>query len=125
MAGSEIWIAEGGFVMIHEVRGGVRGQADDLRRMADVLDLVSQTFVDTYTARTKQEASKIKKWMADETWFNSKDAVANGFADHISENMKVAASIADPSRFTNLPAALRPGRQRIEATLAEMRAAIK
>jgi ATP-dependent Clp protease protease subunit len=120
MAGSEIEIAEGGFIMIHEARGVTIGNADDHRRMAGVLEQVNQTIVDTYVARTKQDGKQVKKWMAAETWFTGKEAVANGFADRIVENLKVAASIAHPELFKHLPSALLPKRAAAVAKLAAL-----
>src|SRR5262245_65110073 len=38
MAGKTIHMAEGGFFMIHNARGGVTGTADDLRTMAQVFE---------------------------------------------------------------------------------------
>jgi ATP-dependent protease ClpP protease subunit len=125
LSGDEIHIAEGGFVMIHEVRAGARGTANDFRELAAVLDQFNETFVAKYAAHTKQPPEKIKKWMADETWFNGKDAVANGFADYLVPNKaKVAASISDPSSFRNLPQALRPDRRRALAAIDGIRALI-
>ena len=117
MAGEEIQIAEGGFVMIHNARGVSIGEAEDHERMAQVLRQVNQTIVDTYVARTGQDAKKVKDWMAAETWFDGKEAVKNGFADKIVENMRVAASIARPERFKNLPSALLPRRAAAAAKL--------
>ncbi len=125
LVGDEIHISEGGYVMIHEVRGGIRGTADDMRAMAGVIDQFNATAVAKYAARTKQDTAKIKKWMADETWFDGKEAVANGFADYLVPNkMKVAASICDASGFRNLPEALRPDRRRAHAAVDAMRALI-
>src|SRR5262249_46512357 len=125
MAGNEIDIAEGGFVMVHNARGVTIGEAEDHRRMATVLDQVNQTIVDTYVARTGQNEDKVKRWMADETWFTGKEAVANGFADRIVENMRVAALLDHSSIFKNLPAALRPDRVRANAAIEAMRANIR
>jgi ATP-dependent Clp protease protease subunit len=125
LAGDEIHISEGGFVMIHEVRGGMRGTAGDMRRMADVIDQFNATFLTKYASRTKQPTEKIAKWMADETWFDGKEAVANGFADYLVPNkMKVAASISAESGFRNLPEALRPDRRRAHAAVEAIRALI-
>ncbi len=121
MAGAEIEIAEGGFVMIHNARGVTVGEAEDHERTAAVLRQVNQTIVDTYVARTKQDQKKIKQWMADETWFTGKEAVQNGFADRIVENMKVAASISDPLKFKHLPTALLPKRAAAVARLAALK----
>jgi ATP-dependent protease ClpP protease subunit len=118
LAGDEIIIAEGGFIMIHNARGGCYGEAKDMRDAALVLELVNGTMRDTYAARTKQTTAQIEKWMNAETWFTGAEAVKYGFADRIVENVRVAACVSSPERFKNLPAAL--GRPRI----AEARALI-
>lgn len=125
MAGKEIRISEGAFVMIHNAWTWAVGGADDMRRTADLLDTVNATIRDVYAARTKNTDKKIKEWMDAETWMTGKDAVANGFADSVVENMKVAASIRDPDRFKHLPAALRPSHIRANAAIAKMRAAMR
>jgi ATP-dependent protease ClpP protease subunit len=120
MAGNEIEIAEAAFVMVHDAYGATRGRAKDMRAFADLLDATNSSIVDIYAARTKAPADKIKKWMEAETWFNAKDAIKNGFADRMVENLKVAASISDPSMFKNLPAALMPNRVKAEKVLTRM-----
>jgi len=122
MAGNEIEIAESAFVMIHDAFGAQYGRAKDMRAFADLLDATNQSIVDIYAARTKSAADKIAKWMDAETWFSAKDAIKNGFADRVCENMKVAASISDPTMFKNLPAALRPNRVKAEAAIARIAA---
>lgn len=110
MAGDEILIADSGYVMIHEARMVSYGTADDFRRYADLLDRTNDRIVGKYAARTKQDEKKIRDWMAAETWFIGEEAVKNGFADRVVENLKVAASVSDAGRYRNLPAALRPNR---------------
>jgi ATP-dependent Clp protease protease subunit len=39
--------------------------------------------------------------MDDETWMTGAEAVKNGFADRMVENLKVAASVVHPDRFKN------------------------
>lgn len=120
MAGDEINIAEGAFVMIHDAYGVSFGRAEDMRSYADLLDTVNGTIRDVYSARTKQPDDKIKKWMKDETWFTGKEAVTNGFADKVVENLRVAASVRDPSKFKNLPSALLPRRAAAMAEIARL-----
>jgi len=110
MAGDEIVIAKGAFMMIHNSSIVTFGGADDLRRTADLLDSVNGTIRETYAARTKAPLDKIKDWMDAETWFTGAEAVAAGFADRLTEDMKVAASVRRPDQFRNLPVALRPNR---------------
>lgn len=110
-AGDEIEIAEGGFVMIHNARMGLYGTADDFERAVTTLRQVNQSIIDTYVARTKQDEKKIKKWMDEETWFTGKEAVQHGFADRMTENLKVAACLSPiAGQFQHMPAALRPNR---------------
>jgi ATP-dependent Clp protease protease subunit len=121
MAGNEINISEGGFIMIHDAYAGVMGRAEEMRQMADLLDSVNGTIVDVYAARTKQDKEKIKKWMAAETWFTGAEAMQNGFATSMVENLKVAASIRNPKQFKNLPNVLHPNRAKVAALLERIR----
>lgn len=120
MAGNSIEIAEGAFVMVHDAYGVAYGRAEDMRATADLLDTVNASIIDVYVARTKQAADKVKKWMKDETWMTAKEAVTNGFADTVTENLKVAASVAHPNWFKNLPSALLPRRAAAAARLAAL-----
>ncbi|MEI9804084.1 MAG: head maturation protease, ClpP-related [Pseudolabrys sp.] len=120
MAGNKIEIAEGAFVMIHDAYGVSFGRAEDMRKYADLLDTVNETIREVYSARTKQTDKQINTWMKDETWFTAKEAVANGFADKMTENLKVAASVSHPNRFKKLPSALLPRRAAAQAQIAAL-----
>lgn len=123
MAGNTIEIAEGAFVMVHDAYGVAVGRAEDMRAYASLLDQVNGTIRDVYRSRTKQTDAKIKKWMSDETWFTAAEAVANGFADKMTENLKVAASVSHPEMFKKLPASLKPNHVRATAAFARIAAA--
>jgi ATP-dependent Clp protease protease subunit len=120
MAGDEINISEGGFLMIHNAYMVAIGDAREMRRSADLLDTVNKTIVDVYAARTKMDPKQIMKLMDAETWMTGQEAVTNGFANTMVANLKVAASVKNPERFHNLPAALRPNRARAAALVAAM-----
>jgi ATP-dependent Clp protease protease subunit len=120
MAGDEIEIAEGAFIMIHDCTGGCYGRAEDFRSYANLLDAANGSVVDVYVSRTGNDAATVKKWMKDETWMSGKDAVTNKFADRMVGNLKVAASVKRPAMFKNLPVALRPRRNAAVATLAAL-----
>lgn len=120
MVGDEIEIAAGAFLMVHNARMGVFGQASDMDHAAEVLRTVNSTIIETYAARTGNSAKKIAEWMDEEKWFDGVAAVKAGFADRVVEDMKVAACLTKPERFNNLPAALRPNRLRAAAALAAM-----
>jgi ATP-dependent protease ClpP protease subunit len=119
MAGDTIEIAESGFFMIHNARMVAAGTADDFDAAANFLRTVNRTIADTYTARTGNNADKIKKWMDAETWFTGQEALDAGFATSIVENKTAAAKITvDPVfNYAHVPAALRVNRSRALALL--------
>lgn len=107
MAGDEINISGNAFVMIHCPWTIVLGNGNDLRRAADDLDLLTDMFAKTYTARAKGKTDydAILTYMDDETWFNAETAVEVGLADVITEPLEMAAKF-DLGRFKykNIPA---------------------
>jgi ATP-dependent protease ClpP protease subunit len=122
MAGDEIVISEGGFFMVHNAWTFTAGNANDLRATADLLDTVSSSILDTYSARTKMDKAALKKMMDSETWMTGAEAVQHGFADKMVENLKVAASVSRPDLYKNLPVALNPKMARINAALGKIAA---
>lgn len=125
MAGSEIRIGEAAQIMIHEAWGVAMGNAEDLRRTADRLETINGSISDIYVARTGNTTSKVRDWMTAETWLVGREAVDNGFADSVVENIKIAARL-DPAkhRFKRVPSALteRPNIAELNQRLASMRA---
>ncbi|WP_137719343.1 head maturation protease, ClpP-related [Methylobacillus flagellatus] len=85
IACDEVRIAKGGFVMIHKAWSISLGNADDLRKDADLLDKIDESLVTSYEEETGQPPEQIRSWMADETWFSADDALKYGFADSIAE----------------------------------------
>jgi ATP-dependent Clp protease, protease subunit len=106
MAGDRIVTAPAATWMIHEVWSGVVGRASDMRAMADTLDLLNATYVDTYAKRTGQSVEDVRAWMAAETWMNASDAKARGFTDEISEG-ETSDNGADVAALMQLNATLR------------------
>lgn len=95
-AGDEIRIGESANVMIHKPWSFMIGDAEEMRKEADILDNLEQGIVDIYKARTGHDDAKLKDWMASETWFRGQQAVDDGFADAIipskSKEKKAARS---------------------------------
>lgn len=104
MAGSEIRMAEGGMLMIHDAWSGTVGNADELRKTADVLDQVSGEIAGIYARRVKSDEKSMRKLMKAETWMTPSESLQAGFITSVSAPMNMAASI-DPTRFKykNIP----------------------
>lgn len=124
MAGEEIHIGEGAFMMIHNAWSVAIGDAFEMRRRADLLDSVSATIRDTYAARSGQSIEQIAAWMNEETWMTGSECVDRGFADRLVEDLKVAAKVQHGEVFKNMPAKLRPRRASVAASVAALRESI-
>ncbi len=48
MSGDEIRMADNAFIMIHNARGGVMGEATDMRRYADLLEAMNANIAAIY-----------------------------------------------------------------------------
>ena len=102
MAGDEINIAENGFIMIHEPWSIEGGTARDFRKVADQLDKINDTIINTYASRTGTPENAIADLMANETWLNATEALEFGFVDQITADVAIAAHF-DLSQFQNVP----------------------
>ena len=102
LAGNDVRIAENAFMMIHNPWGVEIGDANDMRKMADILDTLAGSLVDTYTAKTGESEKVIRGMMDEETWFNASEAEELGLVDNIDARMEIAAAF-DLSRFHNAP----------------------
>lgn len=103
LAGKSTTAAANATIMIHKPSGAAWGESDDMREMADLLDKLEGTLVNTYAAKTGKKEKEIEAAMAATTWFTADEAHAWGLVDEITEAVKVAAC-HDLSRFGALPA---------------------
>lgn len=105
LAADEVIMGEGAMIMIHTASTIAWGNAEDMRSTADVLDKVDASLVDTYVAKTGQDAQQIRDWMAAETWFTAEEAIKYGFADKCApkKEKKKAEARWNLSAYANAP----------------------
>lgn len=105
LTADEVIINPSALVMIHNPYTWAAGNAEDMRRAADMLDKVRSTISGQYARKTGRDASEIESLMDAETWFTAEQAVEFGFADRMTDALPVAACIggADLARFKNAP----------------------
>ncbi len=110
MAGDEIEIGEGAYMMIHDPTGVTWGDAEEVRAFAELLDKMKGQLVGIYARRTKQSEQDVSQWMRDETWMTAAEAVQRGFADRAAPGLKMAAVAAFDLRnsFRHVPENLSP-----------------
>lgn len=72
--------------LIHNAWTVAVGNATELRKLADQLELTSNTILGIYTARTKLSETELREMMANETVFDANQAITWGFANSLIDN---------------------------------------
>ncbi|RYD83577.1 MAG: Clp protease ClpP [Verrucomicrobiaceae bacterium] len=102
LAGDTVHIAENAMFMIHNPSAGVWGEAEDLRKVAGVLDQITESILNTYEARTRLGRDQLRAAMAATTYYTADEAVTSGFATAKVASVKAAACLWDPEDFPDL-----------------------
>jgi ATP-dependent protease ClpP protease subunit len=94
LAGSSTSIAPTGSIMIHNALvPSMKGNHNDLRKVADTLEQYSSIVASVYADKTKLSHDEALQLMNGETTFTAIDAVELGFANSIIEPLKAVAKI--------------------------------
>ncbi len=85
MAGDTIKIARNGVFMIHDPAMTVYNSftAEEFKKMANELEVIKQSIVNTYAMKTCRKPEDIEQLMSNETWWTGETAVENGFCDEL------------------------------------------
>ena len=102
MAADELLIHENSYLMIHNPWGMTVGGSDEFRKMADLMDDMKASAIKAYQRHTNLTTEEVAEMMDNETWMNGKEAVDNGFADGLMDEIDIAAKF-DLSKFENIP----------------------
>lgn len=105
MAGNEIIMPENAMMMIHKPWGIQGGDADDMRKYADLLDKVESTLITAYTAKTGKSETDLAEMLKEETWLTGKECIEQGFADKLAAPLVAMACIQSKKLedYTNMP----------------------
>ncbi|WP_285259243.1 ClpP-like prohead protease/major capsid protein fusion protein [Halopseudomonas bauzanensis] len=109
MAADTIYMPENAMMMVHKPWGIQGGDADDMRRYAELLDKVENTLVSAYVTKTGKSEEDIKALLKSETWMTGREAVEAGFADQLTEPLQAAAQLSSKrmQEFDHMPEALK------------------
>ena len=105
LAGRELVMNSGTFLMIHNPLVATSGNAEGLRKDADVLDKIRNEILNIYTAHSNLSREELIAMMDDETWLTAEDALKHGFASSINKETKAVASLYNISNmgFSKVP----------------------
>lgn len=114
MAGDDIRMGTGTFMMVHNAWGVVIGNRHDMREAATLFEQFDAALADIYEARTGMKRADIEQLMDAETFMDPAQAIDYGFADAVDD--------AEIHPETNASAQVRPeihAKRRIDAALAQ------
>lgn len=83
MGGNERLMGDASLLMIHNAWAAASGNAEQLRKTADDLEIISAAAANAYRAAVNIDDATLEKLLAEETWISPQDAVAMGFATGI------------------------------------------
>lgn len=106
MAGDEIVMPESSFLMIHEAWGLAIGGSNDLRHQADLIDRISTSYRQAYSARSGMSDEDVASLMAAESWLTAAEAVEFGFATEAAPAREIRSAAVPRGRFAKVPQAL-------------------
>ncbi|MGO6999006.1 head maturation protease, ClpP-related [Rhizobium leguminosarum] len=88
MAGDEIRMGIGTFMMVHNAWGMVIGNRHDLAEAATLFETFDSAITDIYEARTGSKRKDIVALMDAESFMGPSEAVKNGFADVVDDKLE-------------------------------------
>ena len=83
MAGTTVFMAPTGLMMIHNPATVAFGDHVDMEKAIDMLSEVKESIINAYEIKTGLPRKQLARMMDDTTWMNAKKAVELGFADSI------------------------------------------
>tara|TARA_R110000822_G_scaffold131300_2_gene268261 strand:- start:315 stop:767 length:453 start_codon:yes stop_codon:yes gene_type:complete len=98
-------MAEGSLLMVHLPWTQIAGNAEDLRKEAEVLDQHKETLIDIYASNSQLGRDEIEAMLSEETWLTAEEAYELGLITTIAGELKQAASVNIDS-FNNAPNSL-------------------
>lgn len=97
MAGDEVQIGRGAFLMIHNCWVYAMGNRHDLAQIAVDMEPFDKAMSDIYQARSGLDAGTVDKMMDGETYIGGSDAVEKGFADSLLSADEIADDDDSPA----------------------------
>lgn len=103
-------MASNAMLMVHNPWTWTSGDAEDLRRVADVLDQTFEAIIAAYKAKAPDiDDAELRRMVNDETWLTAQEALALGLADEVGNGVEVKACLgqgAAMKRYRQTPKAL-------------------
>lgn len=99
MAFDDIEMSPNAYLMLHNPRVGMEGDDDELASTAGMIGKLKANMIEAYAKRSGKTTDEIAAILKAETYFNATDAVANGFANRITNKPVQARAFARLDRM--------------------------
>lgn len=103
MAGHEIVMRPGTYMMVHEASGLTWGNAQDHAKMIESLDTINSSMADIYVGQTRRPKPEIRREMAAETWMDAAEAVKKRYATRVTDGRAAQPAAFAWSAYANVP----------------------
>jgi ATP-dependent Clp protease protease subunit len=106
MAGDEIHIGEGSFLMIHKPHTFAWGNDLELERTIEVLQKIEDQMIGIYSRKTGLSRAQLSNMLMQDTWIKSEEAKDMGFVTNVIESssqLQVAASMLKNAKWIKNP----------------------
>ena len=91
MSGDERIMSNASLLMIHNAWMYAEGNAEELRKLADDLEKITEASVNAYMNHVNIDRDELKEMMDNETWIDSDEALEKGFCTSVvQEEQQVA-----------------------------------
>lgn len=97
MAGDEIQIGRGAFLMIHNAWIMAAGNRNDFREYADYLEPFDRAMADIYAARSGIDIAEVQSLMNKESFIGGSESVEKGLADALLSADEITSDDESPS----------------------------
>jgi len=90
-AGDEVVMSENAMMMVHKPSSMAWGNADEMRKAAEMLDKAEKTLIPVYMRHFNGTEDELRQMLRDETWLNADEALENGLCTKVSTPISVSA----------------------------------
>jgi ATP-dependent Clp protease protease subunit len=103
MAGDEVIMKTGAYMMVHDPSGITAGTSDDHAKSVEALETIAESMADIYAEKTGKNPADTRSDMKAEVWMTARDAVAKGYADRTDKSKSKEPTAFDYRLYPKAP----------------------
>jgi ATP-dependent Clp endopeptidase proteolytic subunit ClpP len=126
MACDKVSMVKHGRMMIHDASSAAQGNAQSLRKTAELLEGISDDIAGIYAERTGLDKQEVREMMKRETWMTARESLANGFVDEVlGEQVDIRQASTESSHMSFLNRLTNPSSEEANERIAALEADIQ